>query len=145
MAIARRLGSAIAVLLCASAAVAGAAPAAPPPPAWTVGSQWRFTITDLARKAPQVVTLLVTKEKAHSCLGGEWLRLQRVGGAFDNLSEPAWMLRGNELTVLLASDVCDRYDRIEGKPVASGFSGPHTLYGIDGSDDLGTARAVRVK
>jgi hypothetical protein len=111
---------------------------------WRPGTRWQLRIDDGHSKPRQVVTLKVTTEKANSCLGGDWKRLQRVQGYYDNLSEPAYRIEGEHLTILLASDVCDRYDRLEGELKHGRFSARHSLFGIEGSDDLGSAEGVQV-
>jgi hypothetical protein len=131
----------IGVLSCSSLVVASAALDGH----WLPGTRWELSIDDGPAKPRQVVTLKVTTEKANSCLGGDWQRLQRVQGYYDNLSEPAYRIEGEHLTILLASDVCDRYDRLEGTLRDGRFSARHSLFGIGGSDDLGTAEGVQVR
>jgi hypothetical protein len=137
---ARARGVLLALFL-AAPALAAAPPAAPSP--WTVGSKWRFTIID--GKRTRQVTFVVETGKAASCLGGDWQKLRMVGGSYPGVSEPAWRLEGGtHLVVLLASDICDRYDQVEGQLSSARFHGRHSMFGIEGSDDLGVASAVRL-
>lgn len=112
---------------------------------WTPGTRWQVTIHDAPEHPVQIVTLRVESFAAHSCLGGEWKRLTRVQGYYDGLSEPAYMISGNHLTILLASDICDAYDQLEGTLESGRFSGRHSFFGIEGSQDVGSAVAVPVR
>jgi len=118
--------------------------AASPASGWAVGSKWKFTIVDTAADAPRYVTFTVLDSKAKSCMGGDWRQLQRVDGEYDGLSEPAWRLEGDHLVVLLASDVCDRYDQLDGEIEDSTYMAEHALVGLGGSDALGQATATPV-
>jgi hypothetical protein len=124
-----------------SAGVAGASPASP----WTVGSSWKFTLVDTAADAPVYVTFTVLDSKAKSCMGGDWRQLKRIDGDYKGLSEPAWRIEGDHLVVLLASDVCDRYDQLDGEISEDGYMAEHSLVGLGGSDPLGQATADLVK
>ena len=112
---------------------------------WSPGTRWQVTIQDAPDRPVQTVTLRVDSDGANSCLGGNWKRLTRVHGYYDGLSEPAYMISGNHLTILLASDICDAYDRLEGTLESGRFSGRHSFFGIHGSQYVGTAVAIQVR
>jgi hypothetical protein len=135
-----RRASLVAMLLGASACATHPSPG----PGWAVGSRWRFTITGPEGHAPQVVTFVVTAEKANACMGGDWRRLRRLSGSYERLSEPAYSLEGDHLDVLLASDICDAYRQLDGHVEGGRFSGRHASLGLGGTTDLGTATAVRL-
>jgi hypothetical protein len=109
------------------------------------GTTWRITINDGPTHPQQTVTVRVQDDKARSCMSGDWKRLERVSGSYDGLSEPAYTLSGNHLTILLASDICDGYDQLDGKLEHGRFSARHSVFGIQGGDDLGQAVAVQVR
>jgi len=116
--------------------------AATPADSFAPGETWGFVITDTGR-ASKTATFVVETSQARSCLGGDWRRLRQLGGDYEGVSEPAWRVEGKHVWVLLASDVCDRYDQLEGVLAKGKFSGRHSLFGIEGSDDLGTFSATR--
>ena len=133
--------------ICISAILASvptSADSAPSPGEWVVGSKWRITISDDG-KPEQTVTVRVEADRAKSCLGGDWKLLKRVSGNYSGLSEPAYMLSDDRVQILLASDICDRYDHLDGSVKDGRFSGSHSLFGIEGGIPLGKATAVRVK
>jgi len=136
----------VASLLAANSVHAAAPPSTPAPSGtWAPGTRWRVTITDGPRRPVQFVTFRVDSDAAHSCMGGDWKRLRRVDGYYDNLSEPAWRIEGNHLIILLASDICDNYDQLDGSIAQGRFSARHSAFGIEGGEELGTAVAVPVK
>ena len=113
------------------------------PSEWPVGSIWRITISDGAKI--QVVTVRVDAKEASSCMSGDWRRLKRIAGSYKGVSEPAYMLSKGHLRILLASDICDAYDQLDGVVKNGHFSGRHSSFGFGGGKDLGRAIAVRVK
>jgi hypothetical protein len=78
-------------------------------------------------------------------MAGDWKRLKRISGDYDRLSEPAYLLSDNQLTILLSSDVCDAYDQLDGTVANGTYTANHSAYGLGSAADLGTARGVRVK
>jgi hypothetical protein len=112
---------------------------------WEVGSVWRLTIVDVAEKAPREITFEVESKTAHSCLAGDWKKLKILKSNYKGVSEPAWSLEGNSVSVLIASDICDGYDQVTGTISKGRFSGRHSQFGISGSTTIGTASAVRIR
>lgn len=112
---------------------------------WEVGSVWRLTLTENAQKRSREITFEVESIPANSCLGGDWKKLKILTSNYAGVSEPAWSLRGNSVRVLIASDICDAYDQVQGSISNGRFGGPHTEFGIGGSIIIGTASAVRIK
>lgn len=113
-------------------------------PDWTVGSKWRITVQDDAQKAPQVLTVRVLADRANSCLGGDWKRLELVSGSYKGLSEPAYTIDGDHLVILLRSNVCDSYDQLDGTLKNGKYTARHSQFGWT-SRDIGVASARPVK
>jgi hypothetical protein len=112
---------------------------------WEVGSVWHLTIVDVAEKAPREITFEVESETARSCLAGDWKKLKILKSNYKGVSEPAWSLEGNSVSVLIASDICDGYDQVTGVVSKGRFSGRHSQFGISGSTTIGVASAVRIR
>lgn len=132
------------VLVLALAVATSSAQANRADSSWVVGSKWQFTIVDRPSNKPTRATFIVESDDADSCLAGEWKKLRMVGGSYKGVSEPAYVLEGNHLTVLLTSDICDSYDKVEGEIKSGQFLGRHSWFGIAGGKDVGNVTAIRV-
>jgi len=133
-------------VLIAIALLSGCASVKSPTPSgsWLPGTRWNIRIDDRPNGALQDLTLQVTSDKADSCLGGDWRRLKRVAGSYKGLSEPAYSVEGDRVTILLVSDVCDGYDQLDGELKDGRYSARHSLFGW-GSKDIGVADGTQTR
>jgi hypothetical protein len=111
--------------------------AEPTPASWHPGAVWDFVVYDGRGKVEKQLRFQVTGDSASTCLSGEWKRLVPVGGAASATSDPAYLLEGRNLLILLSTGLCDGYDELKGELSGLSFEGRHVSSGLLGGTDHG--------
>ena len=111
--------------------------AEPTPSSWHADAIWDFVIYDSGGKIENEVSFKVTADPAATCLGGDWRKLVVLRETSPMTSDPAYLLEGRNLLVLLSTDLCDGYDELKGELSAASFSGQHISSGLFGGTDHG--------
>jgi hypothetical protein len=107
---------------------------------------WTLTIQNKDHQTIGVLTVRFTREKADSCIVGDWKRV--VVEAFESSGEPAFPGReplsytvdGGWLTIG-RNEVCDAYLMLGGELTADGLTGEYYSLGLAGSRPLGYVQA----
>jgi len=105
--------------------------------AWSPNSVWQFDLFDDDDYVYKTATFRITDEPAKSCLSGDWKRLIAVSDTAEFAYRPAYLVEGRKLTILIWTDICDLYDKIEGELSGSSFIGKLASDGVFGAYDLG--------
>lgn len=119
------------------------------PSRWHVGSTWIVLLFATDHRLVGSITVRVTREKAVSCMDGDWKRLEILRRQFKG-SGPlptrplSYSLRGNKLT-FGATDVCDAYILLSGTVTKKSLSGDYGTLGLGGFHKFGYFRATMVK
>jgi hypothetical protein len=109
------------------------------------GATWHFDVTDAQGAASGSLTVRVTNKPAKACLRGDWKQLELVSQRGKLAEAPVWTVEGDDLSLLLASKVCDAYPMLHGGLSERGFSGEYYFLSLDGTKPLGHAVGVRLR
>lgn len=111
--------------------------AQPTPSSWHPGATWGFRIGDEKLGTSSTTSLQVTDEPAKTCMSGEWKSLHVVKESAAVMHEPAYLIEGRNLRILVWNLGCDRYDMLTGTIDDVGFVGSRNLNGLRDSTRIG--------
>ncbi|MGO4552071.1 hypothetical protein AB4059_13365 [Lysobacter sp. 2RAF19] len=109
------------------------------PSTWAPGKTWRFVERDNQGKVVRTSLLRITDKRAHSCMAGEWRRLEVIEGDA-KFPAPAWGAVGRRPTVMLSPEACDDYYAYIGEFVGDAFDGRAKWLGLRRVDQFGAVR-----
>ena len=104
--------------------------------------QWELKIENKKHLAVATLAVEFTQQKALSCIGGDWLRLNIISASttdsdFYPLKDPmSYQLVKNELTIG-RNGVCDGYLHMSGTLDGQSARGDYYSFGLSGSTPLG--------
>ncbi len=102
---------------------------------------WTIEITNQQRKVITTIVFEFAKEKADSCLGGDWRKLVVLSHSTSDESffplhdSLSYEIKGNEV-VIGRNEVCDAYLHLKGEMANSRVSGEYFSFGW-GRENLG--------
>ena len=104
--------------------------------------EWSLKIENLHRQPIATLDLRFTKEKASSCLSGDWLRVivlsstTRDKNFFPVSDLLSYSIEKNQLTIG-RTDICDRYRMLNGTLKRKIIRGDYYSLGLGGASPLG--------
>jgi len=109
-----------------------------PPYSWRSGAEWEFAVAGKDGATADAFVVRVTETPQDACLSGDWRKLEIVSGNAGKLRNPAYMIHGRNLHILLSTALCDAYPMYEGELSDNGFTGTHNFTHMFGGDEYGT-------
>ncbi len=109
------------------------------PSIWQAGSTWELEVYDSKDQVATSISFKITDEPADTCMSGDWKKLLTLRENKPTTRNPAYMLAGRNLSILLSTGLCDAYDELQGELDARGFEGRRVLSGLFGGADQGKA------
>jgi hypothetical protein len=113
------------------------------------GIPWQLEITDSSGQPAGTLEMRITREQAHSCLGGmddgvrvEFTRKQGLPPALSVEAYGVAKVSGDKIKIDLTGGMCDAYLILDGTLAADGSSsGDIHTFGMRGGHDVATYRA----
>jgi len=85
----------------------------------------------------QSIVFRVSDEPIHTCVSGDWKRLEVVRAPDKLTLNPAYSVQGRNVEILLSTGLCDSYNEFVGELSDQGFSGVHRYSGLRASQEYG--------
>lgn len=103
----------------------------------SAGNVIAFVETDSAGQQVRQLSFVLTRDRANTCISGNWMRSKIISDTPGYTKNPAYTLEDGKLEVLLVNQMCDSYNSYVGELSNGQFHGDHVVYGLGFSKTLG--------